>query len=126
MFVNAINLPILINNKKPSQWGVLCPSDTPEGESCGLVKNLALLAHVTSDQDDGPIIRMAHNLGVEDVLLLSGEEINSPYTYLVFLNGVILGVHTRPYEFVENVKRMRRAGKLSVTLSTTPILRITN
>ena len=22
-----------------SQWGMLCPSDTPEGESCGLVKN---------------------------------------------------------------------------------------
>jgi len=27
----------------PSQWGMLCPSDTPEGEACGLVKNLALL-----------------------------------------------------------------------------------
>ena len=26
---------------------MLCPADTPEGESCGLVKNLALLAHVT-------------------------------------------------------------------------------
>lgn len=25
---------------QPSQWGMLCPADTPEGESCGLVKNL--------------------------------------------------------------------------------------
>lgn len=32
-----------------SQWGMLCPSDTPEGEACGLVKNLALLTHVTTD-----------------------------------------------------------------------------
>ena len=31
----------------PSQWGMLCPADTPEGESCGLVKHLALAAHVT-------------------------------------------------------------------------------
>ena len=23
-----------------SQWGMLCPADTPEGEACGLVKNL--------------------------------------------------------------------------------------
>jgi DNA-directed RNA polymerase III subunit RPC2 len=23
---------------QPSQWGMVCPSDTPEGESCGLVK----------------------------------------------------------------------------------------
>ena len=35
---------------QPSQWGVLCPADTPEGESCGLVKNLALMTAVTVDQ----------------------------------------------------------------------------
>ena len=25
---------------QPSQWGMLCPADTPEGEQCGLVKSL--------------------------------------------------------------------------------------
>ena len=29
---------------------MLCPSDTPEGEVCGLVKNLALMTHITTDQ----------------------------------------------------------------------------
>jgi DNA-directed RNA polymerase III subunit RPC2 len=100
-----------------SQWGVLCPSDTPEGESCGLVKNLALLTHVTTDQVEDPITRLAINLGVEDVLLLSGEEINSPYTYVVFLNGVIIGVHTRPKAFVENMRLLRRKGKISEYVS---------
>src|SRR6202022_1884529 len=50
---------------QPSQWGMLCPSDTPEGESCGLVKNLALLAHVTVDEDEAYVSRIAYNLGVE-------------------------------------------------------------
>ena len=27
---------------QPSQWGMLCPADTPEGEACGLVKVSAL------------------------------------------------------------------------------------
>jgi len=36
---------------QPSQWGMVCPADTPEGEACGLVKNLALLAHVTTDEE---------------------------------------------------------------------------
>jgi len=27
---------------------MLCPADTPEGESCGLVKNLALMTHITT------------------------------------------------------------------------------
>ena len=44
---------------------MLCPSDTPEGESCGLVKNLALLTHVTMDSDERPLIRLSYDLGVE-------------------------------------------------------------
>ena len=37
---------------QPSQWGMICPADTPEGESCGLVKNLALISHITTDSDE--------------------------------------------------------------------------
>ena len=44
---------------------MLCPSDTPEGEACGLVKNLALMTHITTDVDEAPIIRVAFMLGVE-------------------------------------------------------------
>ena len=50
---------------QPSQWGMLCPSDTPEGEACGLVKNLALMTHITTDVEEQPIIRLAYMLGVE-------------------------------------------------------------
>lgn len=72
---------------QPSQWGMLCPSDTPEGEACGLVKNLALMTHITTECSEGPISRLACNAGVEDVRLLGGEEINHPALYMVFLNG---------------------------------------
>lgn len=37
---------------------MLCPCDTPEGEACGLVKNLALMTHVTTDEDERPIVFM--------------------------------------------------------------------
>lgn len=50
---------------QPSQWGMLCPSDTPEGEACGLVKNLALMTHITTDVEEEPIIKIAFMLGVE-------------------------------------------------------------
>lgn len=50
------------------QWGMLCPCDTPEGESCGLVKNLALMTHVTTDQDEGPLISL-----VLEISLLFGS-----------------------------------------------------
>ena len=49
---------------QPSQWGMLCPADTPEGESCGLVKNLALMTHVTTDDQEVPIEWLCYMLGL--------------------------------------------------------------
>jgi len=102
---------------QPSQWGMLCPSDTPEGESCGLVKNLALLTHVTSDEDPEPVRRLAIRLGVEDVKLLSGEEIFAEGTYVVMLNGEILGVTSTPVWLSDKLRKLRRAGRMGEYVS---------
>lgn len=72
---------------QPSHWGMLCPSDTPEGESCGLVKNLALTTHVTTDTPEQPILKLAIDLGMEDASLMTGDELHSPKHVLIFLNG---------------------------------------
>jgi DNA-directed RNA polymerase III subunit RPC2 len=78
---------------QPSQWGLLCPSDTPEGESCGLVKNLALMAHVTTDAEEENLVRALFNMGVEDLRTMGGEEIYQSDSYMVFLNGIIRNDH---------------------------------
>ncbi|KAI9352710.1 hypothetical protein BDR26DRAFT_907287 [Obelidium mucronatum] len=101
-----------------SQWGMLCPSDTPEGEACGLVKNLALMAHITTDSDDTMIRQLAFTLGVEDLNLLTGSELyRSPLTYLVFLNGLLLGVHRQPDRFVGSFRKLRRNGRINPLVS---------
>lgn len=105
---------------QPSQWGMLCPSDTPEGEACGLVKNLALMTHITTDHDEAPIIRLAFNLGVEDIQLLSGAEITSKFVYMVFLNGNILGVIRNYKRLVRTFRMMRRAGYINEFVSICP------
>jgi DNA-directed RNA polymerase III subunit RPC2 len=94
-----------------------CPADTPEGEACGLVKNLALLAHITTDEESGPIERLCIDLGVEDVRLLSGHEIHSRDAFLVLLNGLILGVHTRPIWLVRSLRTLRRQGQVGEFVS---------
>ena len=63
------------------------PPSTFFFQACGLVKNLALMTHITTDLEEAPIVRLAFNLGVEDIQLLSGEEMTSPDVYIVFLNG---------------------------------------
>ncbi|XP_058188586.1 DNA-directed RNA polymerase III subunit 2 [Rhododendron vialii] len=102
---------------QPSQWGMLCPCDTPEGEACGLVKNLALMTHVTTDEEEGPIISLCYCLGVEDLALLSGEELHTQDSYLILLNGLILGKHRRPQRFANAMRKLRRAGKVGEFVS---------
>jgi DNA-directed RNA polymerase III subunit RPC2 len=100
-----------------SQWGMLCPSDTPEGEACGLVKNLALLAHVTTDSEDAPLRELSFILGVEDINTLTGKDLYEPGTYTVFLNGVILGVHRQPDRFLMDFRRLRNIGRIDSLVS---------
>jgi len=102
---------------QPSQWGVLCPCDTPEGEACGLVKNLALMTHITVDEESGPLIRLCFSLGVEPASSLGGEEIHSPGTFAVFLNGDLLGLHRRPQQFMRAVRLLRRMGRIGEFVS---------
>lgn len=132
-FISALGMMTRVNSQfektrkvsgprslQPSQWGMLCPSDTPEGEACGLVKNLALMTHITTDQDEEPIVRLAYNLGVENLRLLSGEEISHPSVYVVFLNGNILGVSGNYKRLVETFRLMRRAGYVNEFVSICP------
>lgn len=45
------------------------------------------MTHITTEAEEEPIIRIAQNMGVEDINLFSGEEISDPNIYTVFLNG---------------------------------------
>lgn len=35
------------------------PDSSQQGEACGLVKNLALMTHVTTDEEEEPLRRLA-------------------------------------------------------------------
>jgi DNA-directed RNA polymerase III subunit RPC2 len=91
---------------------MVCPSDTPEGESCGLVKNLALTTHVTTDTPELPLLKLAIDLGMEDAALMSGDELHSTGHTLVFLNGQPVGIHSQANKFVKNLRFLRKKGRI--------------
>jgi len=52
----------------PTQWGRICPSETPEGPNCGLVKNFAQMVEVSTDVFDVKGLKQTlYNLNVEHV-----------------------------------------------------------
>ncbi|KAK9870478.1 hypothetical protein WA026_008036 [Henosepilachna vigintioctopunctata] len=105
---------------QPSQWGMLCPCDTPEGEACGLVKNLALTTHITTEINDYPLIRLANNSGVQDINMVSADKLHAQGTFMVFLNGNIIGVVENYKRLINIFRTMRRKGYISGYVSIYP------
>jgi DNA-directed RNA polymerase subunit B len=48
-----------------THWGRLCPIETPDGPQCGLVKNLAMLAEVTTEVEEEPVEKFLKEMGVK-------------------------------------------------------------
>lgn len=100
-----------------SQWGLVCPCDTPEGESCGLIKNLALMTHITTDIDEDCIIDMCLSIGgVQDISFVeSGHKMAKEF--IVFVNGAIIGTIVSPRKLVNTLRSLRRQGRISEFIS---------
>lgn len=102
---------------QPSQFGMLCTADTPEGEACGLVKNLALMTHITTDDEESPIKQICLNLGVEDIRFIDFSSIHLSDSYTVYLNGTMIGLTKIPKKFLTLFRHLRRTGKVSPFIS---------
>ncbi|TIC65629.1 beta and beta-prime subunits of DNA dependent RNA-polymerase [Wallemia mellicola] len=109
------NTPIGRDGKiaKPRQlhnthWGMVCPAETPEGQACGLVKNLALMANVSTGSSSAPIQDFLQEWGMEEL-----EEFNPRSNQVkVFVNGVWIGVHRDPTNLVKTLRKLRREGDI--------------
>lgn len=91
----------------PSHWGRICFLSTPDGENCGLVKNLAITGLVSTTLKE-PLVEIFVNCGMEaltDDTLLQGKD-------KVFLNGDWVGVSVDSCSFVAELRRIRRRNEL--------------
>ena len=84
-----------------NQWGYMCPSETPEGGPCGLVKQLSLSAYITTQCDYKPI-----------------EELVCPFleksaSHLVFHNGAPVGSVRDVVTLAEKLRIARQSRVIS-------------
>ena len=98
-----------------SQWGKICPFETPEGGSVGIVKNLSLMCHVTVSSNPQIIYSCLEEYGVK---LL--ENCDSLYVYnsvKILVNGNWYAQTDTPNELVEYLKKMRRNNLINIYTS---------
>ncbi|KAJ9657739.1 DNA-dependent RNA polymerase II [Coniosporium apollinis] len=110
------NTPIGRDGKiaKPRQlhnthWGLVCPAETPEGQACGLVKNLSLMCYVTVGYpaESSGIVSFLKDRGM-DYLEEIEPRLDQGRSTKVFLNGVWLGIHRDPGQLTAALQGIRR------------------
>ena len=92
-------------------WGFLCPAETPEGQSIGVVKNISYMSHITIPTKSSSLYEYVepHILKVEDTTpqLLAGK-------IKVFVNGTWVGVTEKPFELYEAMKDKKYRGIINI------------
>ncbi|MHA1847212.1 MAG: DNA-directed RNA polymerase subunit B [Promethearchaeota archaeon] len=94
----------------PTQWGKICPAETPEGPNCGLVKNFALSAYVSIGYDERKLEMMLNDFGLIPIQKVRDEKLKGTN---IFLNGRLIGIHEDADDFVRKVREERRKGLIS-------------
>ena len=98
-----------------TQWGVICPFETPEGASIGMVKNMALTCQITIPCTTEPIKSFLDEFGV--VSLEGIKPSNIFDSVKVFVNGDWYGQAFDPKSLVTNLKTLRRNGVINPFIS---------
>ena len=83
-----------------NQWGYMCPSETPEGGPCGLVKQLSLSAYITTQCEQVKVLKIVSKSLCED-----GQ-------WLVFHNGAPIG-RSKDSQLVGKLRNARRVRTIS-------------
>ncbi len=98
-----------------TSWGYVCPFETPEGASIGIVRNMSYMTHITVSSNILPLYDyiLPHINKIEDV---------DSFEYLhdsvkVFINGAWVGVIDDAINLYNNLKSMKYKGIINIYTS---------
>lgn len=99
-----------------SSWGYICPSETPEGASVGVVKNLSMICEITNYMTPEPIKYLLNNqiIKLEDIELFT---FNKTEHVRIFINGELYGYTNKPIYIYELLKLNRSNGNIIIYTS---------
>ena len=98
-----------------SQWGYICPAETPEGAPVGLVKNMAMGATITLQYNSSPLREWLIRSGILPLPANNFKVLMNKC--LVYVNGDLVGYSSTPEAIYNGFKHLRRCGKFNPYIS---------
>ncbi|MCH7966228.1 MAG: DNA-directed RNA polymerase subunit B [Thaumarchaeota archaeon] len=93
-----------------THFGRICPSETPEGSNCGLVKNLALSGIISIHVPSEEIIEKLYDLGT--VHFFDAKEDLQKDGTRIFVDGRLIGYYKDGEELAASLRDLRRNSKI--------------
>lgn len=105
-------LPRKLHN---TQWGYICPSETPEGHGVGVVKNMSSTAIVSIFSNPNTVKEFAKTIGTVIPLDKCTTEEKHKYTR-IFVNGAWIGMIPveDSYKTLEVLRYAKRSGRIHI------------
>ena len=97
-------------------WGFLCPAETPEGQSVGVVKNISYMTHMTIYSNSLPLYEYI----LPNITKIDDPELTAEYIYdkvKVFINGAWVGITLNPEELYVSLKDKKHKGIINIYTS---------
>ena len=115
--INTLGDMIVIGQRKlhGSQFGIICPVETPDGGNIGIKKHMSTLCHITFGINPLPTIKLCHELGVIPLNNILPHHIFNRIK--VFVNGNWIGITEEPLYIVLLLKLYRRNGLINIFTS---------
>jgi DNA-directed RNA polymerase beta subunit len=121
--LRRINTPIDKNGKlEPprqlhnSSWGFICPAETPEGASVGVVKNISYMAHITIPSNSKSIYELLNKQ--ENVIPIDNKLPNELFGKVkVFVNGCWIAVTDEPNKLYSYMKKLKYSAIINIYTS---------
>jgi len=121
--LRRINTPVdksgkLIAPRKlhSTTWGFLCPAETPEGGSVGVVKNISYMTHITTQSNSESLYHHVESF----IDRLDGVDTTPKEMFSnikVFINGAWLGNTPNPVELYNTFKDKKLKGIINIYTS---------
>ena len=104
-----------------TQWGIVCPAETPEGGSVGLVKNMAMSMYITNNTMIEPIVKIIENYNkVYDISKLDYSNLQYFYDKTkIFINGDWNYITTNTNNLMKTLIEYKRTGVIDIYTSIT-------
>jgi len=107
-FVNKKRKMLIPRLVFPSNWCRICPYETPEGETCGLIKNFSIVVNLSITSLEKAVIYILIVIGLKNKFLYMISKNIFKKTTFVFINNNLIGFHENFLYFYYILKNIRK------------------